>query len=68
MKYVLLFLIAWLGWRIYKGLRQSASTRNPQGEDMVRCATCRTYLPKRLASKSGEAPNLVYHCPDHQPD
>lgn len=63
-KYLLLLLIIWLVWRIYKGLRQTASAQNPQGEDMVRCAVCKIYLPKRLASKGSD---LVYYCPDHAP-
>ena len=65
-KIIILFIIIWLGLRIYMALQAKKAKNDPvkHVEDMVSCVTCGIHIPVNEAIKIG---NKYFCSKDHLP-
>ena len=52
---LMLLVVAWIGWRIYRILTARSQPRTPPVEEMVRCAHCDLHLPRSAAVRDGDS-------------
>ena len=66
MKWLILFLVVWVAWRIFRSLRASSPppARSSRGEVMRACAHCGLNVPASEAVI--ESDNLSYCCEAHR--
>ena len=51
---LMLLLVGWIGWRIFRLLTRSPPERDSIAEDMVPCTLCAVHLPRHSAVRSGD--------------
>ena len=66
MKWLILFLVIWVAWRVFRSVRRSAPprARSPRGEAMRACAHCGLNVPESEALIESET--LSYCCEAHR--
>lgn len=66
MKWLILFLVIWLAWRVFRSVRRSAPppARSRRGESMRACAHCGLNVPESEAVI--ESDTLSYCCEAHR--